>query len=241
MKRTLILVVYWMASILLTAFLVVSLGYTFWQSMLIGLMFLPCAMMLSFFLPKVSREAPRVRTQHRVYIILGVLVLAFFLLLLIHMFFAYVKYLRGEAPSPYMLDFVPMLGNPIFLAVVLTLLAYGEFLLKKKLFPEDAPSRPITFTSEYKKVKILAEDILYIESRDSEVWIYTRGGQQYRNKTGITQWENALGPGFLRIHRAFLVNVKEASHASPESVSVAGVELPISRKYKETVQHALDN
>ena len=42
-------------------------------------------------------------------------------------------------------------------------------------------------------------------------------GQQYRNKTGIGQWENALGPGFLRIHRAFLVNRHNAYSLSWDS------------------------
>jgi DNA-binding LytR/AlgR family response regulator len=45
-----------------------------------------------------------------------------------------------------------------------------------------------------------------------------------------------LGPGFVRIHRAFLVNRAEMKVLSSESVSVAGKELPVSRKYKDSVQ-----
>ena len=82
-------------------------------------------------------------------------------------------------------------------------------------------------------------DILYVESRDSEVWVFTRDGNQYRNKTGINQWEDLLGDGFLRIHRAFLVNVAESVLSSPDAVDVAGKELPVSRKYKENVKAVL--
>ena len=111
----------------------------------------------------------------------------------------------------------------------------GEYLLEKK-YPTD---RPISFTSDYKKVSVRKEDILYVESRDSEVWIVTRDGLQHRNKTGIGQWEDILGPDFLRIHRSFLVNVNDARLTASETVSVAGTELPVSRKYKDAVVRIL--
>ena len=230
MKRILIIILYWIAAILLTAFLVVSLDYQFWQGIIIGLMFLPCAMALSFFLPKVAKEPAKDRIKHSIFIILGVMALALFLLIVTHMMFSYIK---DEPIYQFSQDIAPILGNPVFLAIILTVFAYGEFRLEKWL-AKDKKQHPISFTSDYKKVTINAEDILYIESRDSEVWIYTRDGKSYRNKTGITQWENLRGPDFVRIHRAFLVNRDDATCTSPESVTVAGVELPVSRKYKES-------
>ena len=91
MKRILIIVLYWIAAILLTAFLVVSLDYQFWQGLMIGLMFLPCAMALSFFLPKVAKEPAKDRIKHSLFIILGVMALALFLLIVTHMLFSYIK------------------------------------------------------------------------------------------------------------------------------------------------------
>lgn len=231
MKRVLIIVLYWIAAILLTAFLVVSLDYQFWQGMMIGLMFLPCAMALSFFLPKVAKEPAKDRIKHSVFIIFGVMSIALFLLIVTHMLFSYIK---GEPTFSYSQDFAPILGNPVFLAIILTILAYGEFRLEKWL-GKTRTSHPVTFTSDYRKVTLDTEDILYIESRDSEVWLYARDGKSYRNKTGISQWENLLGPDFVRIHRSFLVNGQEAVLNSPETVSIAGTELPVSRKYKDSV------
>ena len=105
----------------------------------------------------------------------------------------------------------------------------------------------------------MKEDILYIESRDSEVLVFARDGRIYRNFTGITQWENLLGDGFLRIHRAFLVNISAVTLTSPDAITVATAspdtvtvadssssrqypivkELPVSRKYKDTVRAIL--
>lgn len=72
-----------------------------------------------------------------------------------------------------------------------------------------------------------------------EVWIYTRDGQQYRNRTGISLWEESLGPGFLRVHRSFLVNIADAALTAPDVVTVGTQEIPVSRKYKDSVKAVL--
>ena len=234
MKRILILLVYWIAAILMIAFLLVSLDYPFWKGLMIGLMFLPCSMALSFFLPKVSKEPAKDRTKHYIYIVLGVMAFALLLLIIIHLVFFHIE---GESYYEN-LSFAPILSNPIFIALILTILAYGQFLLRKKLFWK-SKAHHISFTSDYKRVSVNIQDISYVESRDSEVWVFTCDGGSFRNKTGISQWENLLGDGFLRIHRSYLVNISQAVLASSDSVSVGNVQLPVSRKYKEAVQEVL--
>ena len=236
MKKGIIIVAYWLAAIFLTAFLLMSLEYDLWQALLMGLSFLPAAMALSFFLPKVERDKEgRKRVLDTIYIILGVLLMTFLLIFLWQMLFIFVfdhkEWTEWYLPS--------MLGNPIFVAAILAILAYGHYLLVKWLEKKYPTERPITFTSDYKKVSLKKEDILYVESRDSEVWIVTRDGRQYRNKTGIGQWENLLGPGFLRIHRAFLVNLSDATLTDPDLVTIAGQSIPVSRKYKDSVKSIL--
>ena len=184
MKRGIIIVAYWLAAIIFTACILMSLDYDIGHAAIMSLSFLPAAMALSFFLPKVEK------TQEKKERVLG---------------------------------------------AVLALLAYGHFHLLKWLDKKYPTDGPITFYSVYKKISLKREDILYIESRDSEVWIYTQDGQQYRNRTGISQWEDVLGSGFVRIHRSYLVNRTYASVSSPECVCVAGKELPVSRKYKDEV------
>lgn len=179
----------------------------------------------------IPKEPANDRIKHSIFIILGVMALALFLLILTHMLFSYIK---NEPAYYFPQDIAPIMANPVFLAIILTTLAYGEFRLEKWL-GKTKKTHPVSFTSDYRKVSLNAEDILYIESRDSEVWIHTRDGKAYRNKTGISQWENLLGPDFIRIHRAFLVNGNEAAFISPETVLIAGVELPISRKYRSSV------
>ena len=232
MKKRILIVAYWLAAIALTATLLTSLDYDLGHAVAMSLSFLPAAMALSYFLPKVDRTRGRKDpVLDTIFIILGVMTMPFFFIYLIQLLFLLVI---DQVQSGW--DLPSMLWNPVFVAVVLAILAYGHYLLVKWLDKKFPSERPVTFNSGYKKVSLRKEDILYIESRDAEVWIYARDGRQYRNRTGISQWEDVLGPGFVRIHRAFLVNRAEMKVLSSESVSVAGKELPVSRKYKDSVQ-----
>lgn len=236
MKKSIIIVTYWLAAIILTALLLTSLDYHLWQAVLMSLSFLPAAMALSFFLPKVERNSQgKRRILDTIYIILGVVLMTFFMIYLWQWLFISFDGLEG-----WKVWSIPaMMGNPVFVAAILAILAYGNYLLVQWLEKKYPTDRPITFTSDYKKVSLKKEDILYIESRDSEVLIVTRDGGQYRNRTGIGQWENLLGPGFLRIHRSFLVNVADASLTSPDIVSIGSQSIPVSRKYKDSVKAVL--
>lgn len=235
MKRFAI-IAYWFTAIILTALLLMSLDYDLGRAILMSLSFLPAAMLLSFFLPKVERDKEgKLRALNTIYIVMGVMLMTFLLIFLWQQLFIFV--LDQKDWTEWILP--SMLLNPIFVAAILSILAYGNYLLMKWLDKEYPTERQIVFTSDYKKISLKKEDILYVESRDSEVWIVTRDGQQYRNKTGIGQWENLLGEGFLRIHRAFLVNIADASLTAADTVSIGGQSIPVSRKYKEFVRAIL--
>lgn len=236
MKKVLIIIGYWLIAIFLTAILLMGLDYDLGQAVIMSLSFLPTAMALSFFLPRVERNShEKKRVLDTIYIILGVMLMTFLLIYIWQWFFISVieeEIWTGRA--------IPtMLGNPVFVAAVLAILAYGNYLLARWLEKKYPTDRPLVFTSDYKKVSLKKEDILYVESHDSEVWIITRDGQQYRNRNGITQWENLLGPGFLRVHRSYLVNTAEATLAAPDLVQVGGQSIPVSRKYKDDAKAVL--
>ena len=233
MKRVIIIIAYWLVAIFMTALLLTSLDYDLWEAALMSLSFLPAAMALSFFLPKVERDSQgRKRVLDTIYIILGVMLMTFLLIFLWQLLLYSVIKQNGLAGW----NLPSMLFNPVFVAAILAILAYGNYLLSQWLEKKYPSERPITFTSDYRKVSLKRQDILYIESHDSEVWIITRDGQTYRNRTGITQWENLLGPAFIRIHRSYLVNAADAVLTSPDLVTVGGKSIPVSRKYKDSVK-----
>lgn len=226
--RIVLRITYWLVAIAVLATILMSLDYTLAQSILIGLIFCPCAIALEFLMPKACKPVDKV------YLSLAIMVATVLLLVILHHFvwrtFTQIGPIRSER------DISPMLINPAFLGLILTALAIGDYfwaLWIDKRFRAKDPT--ITFFSERKSVTLRLADIAYIESNDTEVRIVTVSTESYRNKTGIGQWENLLGDEFLRIHRSYLVNTAHATLIAPDTVTVADVRLPVSRKYKEWV------
>lgn len=235
MKKGIIIVAYWLAAIILTSSILSSLDYDWGHAAIMSLAFLPAAMAVSFFLPRVKTKDKKERILDTLFIILGVMTMTFFLIYLWQLLFAFVI----DRASETRWDIPSMLWNPVFVAAILALLAYGHFLFETWLDVKYPSERTISFNSGYKKISLKKDDILYVESRDAEVWIHTRDGQRYRNRTGINQWEDVLGEGFLRIHRSFLVNLADATLTAPDVISIAGKTIPVSRKYKDSVKAVL--
>ena len=77
-----------------------------------------------------------------------------------------------------------MMLNPVFLGLIMAVLAYCDYLLSDYLRRrfKDEP-KTITFTSEYRKVTLETSEVMYVESRDTEVWIYATKDRTFRNRT----------------------------------------------------------
>lgn len=225
-------IVYWLAALALVAALLVSLDYSLPEALLVSLIFGPCAVALEYLMPKARKP------MDKVYLALAVLVAIIVLILVLHALRW--EALRQNGFTPGIIEVPPMLINPIFLALILTALAIGDFCwarwLRKRFKRAD---RTITFFSDRRSVTLRVADIDYVESNDTEVRIITADGTPYRNKTGISQWGNLLGEDFLRIHRSYLVNIARCRLVSPEEVIIGQSTLPVSRKYREAVLSVL--
>ena len=219
---------YWLLTLALISAILISMDYSFSQALLISLVFCPCALALEYCMPKTET------ILDRVYLFLAVLTASILQLLLVH-HLLWSPFMRTEVYE--LIDLNPVLINPVFLGLLMTVLALGDLQWRKWLDRRYAGKpRTITFFSDRKTVTMDVTDIAYIESNDTEVRIVTLDGQSYRNKTGITQWENLLGKGFVRIHRAYLVQRSAITSVSSDSLQVGDTSLPISRKYREVLK-----
>lgn len=235
MKYTLI-ISFWVLSILLVAFVLVSFGYRFMESLFIASLFLPGALAAKYIFSKISFTDKKKGILDASYIILSIIVLEVLMFILAHWC---VSRIRLGSFSDYNHDWTqpPIMNNPVFLAIIISALSVGCYFFEKWLeikFPSE--EKPVTFLSDRKTVSLLRAEILYIESNDSITTVYAIDERSFRNKTPISQWENHLGEGFLRIHRSYLVNVGYITGHDIESVSIGDVELPVSRKYRGNVK-----
>ena len=230
MKRMLV-ISYWVLSIFLVAVILTSLGYRFMEAVFISMMFLPGALAAKFFFPKVDFRNRRTGVKDTIFIVLGILVAEVFFFLVTHHYI--LRYRENVADWIGLPD---ILMNPVFITVILTVLAAGSYFFERWLnrIRPTAPA-PITFTSDRKPVTLPLEDILYVESNDSTTTVVATGDRRFKNITPISQWEAILKPHFLRIHRAFLVNKDAITHVDGDLLFVNDIELPISRKYKNAI------
>lgn len=232
MKVFLYNLLYWTVGIVLVAVLLSSLSYTFAEALFIGTLFLPGALGLKYFLPKLSFADKRKGVFATVCLILAVLIGEFLLIVVGNIVLS-----RIHQEVGYIHEVPDILVNPVFIALLVVVLEGGDMLLSRWLarrFP--ASEQTITFVSDRQHVSLLQGEIRYIESNDTEVRIYATEGRCFRNKTPISQWENLLGSDFIRIHRSYLVSRAQIVSISTDSVQLADTSLPISRKYREKLK-----
>ena len=234
MKRFAIFALYWAIALLLLTAILCSMGYRVPEALMLSTSLLPIAIIFRQMTARLDFNANRREAiKSLIFILLFVLTLAF---LAVHIAQSIILFDYRQMSE---LDFsVPsMLRNPVFLLSMLTLMIIGDYELGKvlgKRLPEEEET--ITFVSDRQSVTLSRQEILYVESCDTEVWIHATEGRRFRNKTSISSWERLLGSEYLRIHRSFLVRLSACTGMEHDNVIIGEAHLPISRKYKEAVQ-----
>ena len=234
MKHFAIYALYWATSLLLLAVIICSTGYRFPEALLLSISLLPVAILFRQLIVRVSFAANRRKVvKSLLFILLFILTLAF---LAVHLAHTAILYFYRQVPT-LGYGIPPVLLNPAFLLSMLILLTIGDYglgrLLRRRLPETD---ETITFVSDRQSTTLARSEILYIESCDTEVWVHATDDRRFRNKTAISSWANLLGPEYLRIHRSYLVRITACTGMDRDNVLLGDIRLPVSRKYKATVQ-----
>jgi two-component system, LytTR family, response regulator len=86
-----------------------------------------------------------------------------------------------------------------------------------------------------KKVKILFQDIIYIESQREYIKIVTTKGE-YLSKMSTHEIEDLLPANqFKRVHRSYIISLSKIDSYTAEEVEVSGISIPIGRGYRESM------
>lgn len=230
MKRILLTVAYWSASVLMIALMLTSLDYSFSDALFVSMSFVPGCLVLRWLLPHMSFGNLKKGIFNLIVVVLAVILTDMILVIWCHV-------LMNGLMVSYYSGFPTLLVNPAFLSLVMIVLTGGDYVLSRYLKSRfHAELHPVTFTSDYRKVTLDLSEIVLVESRDTEVWVCAADGRKYRNKTGITQWENLLGEDFIRVHRSFVVRRSFVTTTTSDTVILSdGNEIPVSRKYRDDV------
>ncbi|MBQ6604090.1 MAG: LytTR family transcriptional regulator [Tidjanibacter sp.] len=234
LRRITALIAYWAVAIITVAIILLSLDYSFAKALFMSSLFLPGAVAAKFFLAQIKKDGSSKSVMNILYVFGGIAIMEFLLIVCGHRL---LEYIEEQNPLYLGIGVADILVNPIFVAVIIFLILTGEHFVLQSYKGEPEVST-VSFTSDRHKVILSRGDIVYIESNDSEVWIYATEGRRFRNKTGITQWGNVLGEDFIRVHRSYIVNKFFVASVSMESLTLSeGITIPVSRKYRDSIKN----
>jgi DNA-binding LytR/AlgR family response regulator len=89
-------------------------------------------------------------------------------------------------------------------------------------------------------VKVLVNEILFLESRKEYVMLYLEGNKSLLVKQSISSLEKLLSPHrFLRVHRSYMVTTEKVQSYNATQIRVGDHNIPIGRLYKSRVEELL--
>jgi DNA-binding LytR/AlgR family response regulator len=148
---------------------------------------------------------------------------------------------REYAFDGFELDIVDYLLKP---------LSFGRFMkgihkLERLLPSEDVSEKPepfLYFRVDREMVKVLLNELLYVESRREYARLFLNDGKSLLVRESISSLEKKLNyHRFVRIHRSFLVTADKVTSFSTTQVCIGERILPIGRLYKESLQRIQRN
>jgi DNA-binding LytR/AlgR family response regulator len=153
---------------------------------------------------------------------------------------------RKYAVEGFELDAVDFLLKPIsferFLKAVNKVLQVNLLANYDVAAPDNhSESAPpfLYFRSNRKMVKVLFNEILYIEGLNDYIKIITTN-KPIITKHLLASLEQMLPPKeFVRIHKSFIVAINKIESFNADSVDIARHEIPIGRSYKVNVNKIL--
>ena len=103
----------------------------------------------------------------------------------------------------------------------------------------DGISEAIFVQSNRKHIKVILEDILYVESIKDYLKIHRKEGVLVI-KERISHFVTQLPPDrFLQVHRSYIVRIAAVTAFTQLDVEIGNMEIPIGGKYKEGVVQML--
>lgn len=119
--------------------------------------------------------------------------------------------------------------------------AYDKLPVPQKKEPAAVPGKAYFFNTDKKKIKVNAEDILYIESLKDYVRIHAQD-KSIVTKFQIGELNRFLDDErFIRIHKSYIVNGSRITAYNALEIEIGDIVLPLGRTYKEVVERALKN
>lgn len=96
--------------------------------------------------------------------------------------------------------------------------------------------------ANYSLVKVLLDDILFIEGLKDYVKIHLSAGKEIITRLSLKAVEDKLAAAhFMRIHKSYIVALEKIDSIQKAQLTIRGRELPIGESYRPLLQSYLDD
>lgn len=110
----------------------------------------------------------------------------------------------------------------------------AEMQLQMLRQQEALPDKYLILRVDYGLVKILLEDILFVEGLDNYMKIHLRDQKPVIVRLTMKTLQDKLPePHFVRVHRSYIVALAHIEGVRKRIITIAGEEIPISISYEE--------
>ncbi|MGO4917971.1 LytR/AlgR family response regulator transcription factor [Maribacter spongiicola] len=107
------------------------------------------------------------------------------------------------------------------------------------IYPKNSEGEFVLLKSNFKKVKVLLRDIIWVKAIGDYVKIVT-DKQNFVVQFTMKRFEKMLPDDkFLRIHKSYIVNLRNVDQFNGRNVEINGNSLPLSRSKKELLENKL--
>ncbi len=143
---------------------------------------------------------------------------------------------REYALEGYELEILDYLLKPIsFERFLKAINRFKKIYTPSKIQENTKEAKYLYVKSERKTLKLLQEEILYIEGMSNYIIIHI-DGQSHIVYSSLTEILKKLSASFLRIHKSFVINRRFITSYNKEVVEVNKKSLPIGKSFKEVIQ-----
>jgi DNA-binding LytR/AlgR family response regulator len=116
------------------------------------------------------------------------------------------------------------------------------FRMKSQIKPlETVKDHDFFVNVEYSHVKIIAADILYVESCKDYIKVYLSSAiKPVITRMSLRTIETKLPVGaFIRTHKSFLVSIAKITTIKRDVVCIGSAEIPVSETFRENINKVL--
>jgi len=89
-------------------------------------------------------------------------------------------------------------------------------------------------------IKVLFNEILYINSQHVYIEIVTISEKKYLVRTTLNEYMKLLPPFFLKVHRSYVINVHFIDEIITQSVILKGVTIPVSKEFRKDLAEVIN-